>query len=87
MDSKETNTEMLGICERYKRLYAGAVYDVLESMGYPNQALSHKIVPLAPGMKLAGPAFTLKGSTTAERDEAGRHQVDQARRAEAGQQR
>lgn len=60
------------ICERYKRLYAGAVYDVLESLGYPDQALSHDLRPLAPGMKLAGPAFTMKGSQAAERDEAAR---------------
>jgi regulator of RNase E activity RraA len=62
------------VCERYKRLYAGAVYDVLEDLGYPNQAVSHEIAALAPGMKLAGPAFTVKGTVTAERDEAGRHQ-------------
>jgi len=60
------------ICERYKRLYAGAVYDVLEEMGYPNQALSHKLTALTPGMKLSGPAFTVKGTVTAERDEADR---------------
>jgi regulator of RNase E activity RraA len=62
------------ICERYRRLYAGAVYDVLEGIGFPNQALSHQLTPLASGMKLAGPAFTVKGTVTAERDEAGRHQ-------------
>jgi 4-hydroxy-4-methyl-2-oxoglutarate aldolase len=60
------------ISERYKRLYAGAVYDVLEGMGYPNQALSHRLTALAPGMKLAGPAFTVKGSVTAERVEEDR---------------
>jgi regulator of RNase E activity RraA len=60
------------ICERYKKLYAGAVYDVLEGLGYPDQALSHELVALAPGMKLAGPAFTVKGTLTAERDTAGR---------------
>lgn len=62
------------ICERYKQLYAGAVYDVLEEMGFPDQAVSHEIVAIQPGMKLAGPAFTVKGTVTAERDEAGRHQ-------------
>lgn len=62
------------ICERYKHLYAGAVFDVLEELGYPNQAVSHELVALQPGMKLAGPAFTVKGTLTAERDEAGRHQ-------------
>lgn len=69
----ETQT-MEEICERYKQLYAGAVYDVLEELGYPNQAVSHSLVALQPGMKLAGPAFTVKGTVTAERDEAGRHQ-------------
>ena len=71
-----TNDEtrsMEEICNRYKRLYAGAVYDVLESMGYPNQTLSHRIAPLTPGMKLAAPAFTVKGTATAERDAEGRH--------------
>lgn len=73
--SSTTNTTMNEeICERYKRLYAGAVYDVLEGLGYPDQALSHELTALAPGMKLAGPAFTVKGTVTAERDEAGRHQ-------------
>jgi len=61
------------ICERYKKLYGGAIFDVLETMGYDNQALSHTLVALAPGMKLAGPAFTVKGTVTAERDTAGRH--------------
>jgi len=65
---------MEDICERYKRLYAGAVFDVLESLGFPNQALSHELTALTPGMKLAGPAFTVKGTLTAERDTAGRHQ-------------
>jgi 4-hydroxy-4-methyl-2-oxoglutarate aldolase len=76
MESTAVNehTNMLEICERYKRLYAGAVYDVLEDLGYPDQALSHQIAALAPGMKLAGPAFTIKGTVTAERDTAGRHQ-------------
>ena len=60
------------ICERYKKLYTAAVYDVLEGFGYPDQALSHELVALAPGMKLAGPAFTMKGTPTAERDTAGR---------------
>jgi 4-hydroxy-4-methyl-2-oxoglutarate aldolase len=62
------------ICARYTHLYAGAVYDVLEGLGYPDQALSHDLVALSPGMKLAGPAFTVKGTVTAERDTAGRNQ-------------
>lgn len=64
---------MAEIGERYRKLYGGAVYDVLEGMGLPNQVLSHEIGTLVPGMKLAGPAFTMKGTATSERDEAGRH--------------
>ncbi len=65
--------EMEQICERYRRFYAGLVYDVLEHLGYPNQAVSHSVAALAPGMKLAGPAFTVKGATSTERDEAVRY--------------
>jgi len=61
------------ICERYKRLYSGVVYDVLESLGHSNQVLAHDFRPLAPEMRLAGPAFTFKGTMTCERDAAGRH--------------
>jgi len=58
------------ICARYKRLYAGLVFDILEHMGYPNQALLHEIAPISPEMKLAGPAFTFKGTTSAVKDES-----------------
>ena len=58
------------VCDRYQKLYAGLVYDTLEHLGYPNQVLSHEITPLAPDMKLAGPAFTVKGTTTAEKNES-----------------
>jgi regulator of RNase E activity RraA len=67
-----TPTEMEQICARYRRLYAGAVYDVLEHLGLPNQVLSHEFAPLTPEMQLAGPAFTVKGTTSCERDESRR---------------
>jgi regulator of RNase E activity RraA len=73
-DEVITMPAMEEICERYKKLYAGAVFDVLERLGYPDQVLSHELVALAPGMKLAGPAFTVKGTLTAEKDTVGRHQ-------------
>jgi 4-hydroxy-4-methyl-2-oxoglutarate aldolase len=63
-------TDMRTICKRYQRLYAGLVFDILEHMGYPNQALAHEIAPISPEMKLAGPAFTFKGTTTAVKDES-----------------
>src|SRR3989442_5164999 len=55
------------IC-RFKVLAAATVYDVLDKMGYPNQALSTEIHPLARGYRLAGPAFTVYGTTTAAYD-------------------
>jgi 4-hydroxy-4-methyl-2-oxoglutarate aldolase len=57
------------ICERYRNLYAALIYDVLEHMGYPAQALSHRLTPLDRDMKLAGPAFTVKGTMTCEKNQ------------------
>lgn len=65
--------DLQSVCERYRRCYAGLVYDVLEHLGYPNQALSCELTPLIPEMKLAGPAFTVKGTTTTEKNESLRH--------------
>jgi 4-hydroxy-4-methyl-2-oxoglutarate aldolase len=67
------NNDMEEICERYRRLYAGVIYDVLEHLGYPNQVLTREFAPLLPQMKLAGPAFTVKGTTSSERDETLRY--------------
>jgi 4-hydroxy-4-methyl-2-oxoglutarate aldolase len=66
-------SEMMQIRERYLRLYAGLVYDVMEHLGFPNQVLSHELVPLQADVLLAGPAFTVKGTTATERDEAVRY--------------
>lgn len=61
------------ICERYQRLYAGVIYDLLEHMGVPNQVLANDITPLTLDMKLAGPAFTVKGTMNTTRDESMRY--------------
>ena len=37
------------------------MYDVLDSMGYPNQCMDLHIAPLREDMKIAGPAFTYWG--------------------------
>lgn len=49
------------VCARYRALYAGVVYDVLDSLGHPNQCLANDLRPLRPDMVVAGPAFTIKG--------------------------
>jgi regulator of RNase E activity RraA len=53
---------------RFIVLATATVYDVLDKMGYPNQALSSAIRPLARGYRLAGPAFTVHGTSTATYD-------------------
>lgn len=67
------HSEMAAICERYQKLYGGLIFDVLEHMGYPNQAVSHQLTGLHPEMKLAGPAFTVKGTVSTEKDESKRY--------------
>lgn len=56
------------ICERYKKLYGGVIYDVLEHFGYSDQVLSHELMPLNDDIKLAGPAFTVKGGVSCEKN-------------------
>lgn len=65
--------DMAIICERYRKLYGGLIFDVLEHLGYPNQAVSHQLMALHPEMKLAGPAFTVKGTASTEKDESKRY--------------
>lgn len=57
------------LIKRYKELYTGAVYDVLDHMGYPNQALANGLKPVRQDMTLAGPAFTIKGIPDIKGDE------------------
>jgi 4-hydroxy-4-methyl-2-oxoglutarate aldolase len=46
---------------RLARCYTGAVHDVLRALGRENIVLPAPIKPLAPEMKLAGPAWTVSG--------------------------
>ena len=47
--------------ERLEKCYSGAVYDVLRSMGYPNQVLPNTIRPLQDESVLAGEVYTVSG--------------------------
>ena len=49
------------LAARFARCYTGAVHDVLRAMGHENIVLPPDIKPLAPTMKLAGPAWTVAG--------------------------
>jgi 4-hydroxy-4-methyl-2-oxoglutarate aldolase len=69
------NVTMEEIIERYKQLYTGLIYDILETMGFPKQALANDIKPLRQDMMLAGPAFTVKGSTDVTGDGTRRERI------------
>ncbi|MFQ5973994.1 MAG: RraA family protein [Alphaproteobacteria bacterium] len=47
--------------ERLAALYTGAVADVLDELGYRNQCLPADIRPIEPTMRVAGPAYTVRG--------------------------
>jgi regulator of RNase E activity RraA len=52
---------MAPLTDRLARCYTGAVHDVLRMMGYDNIVLPPAIKAIAPGMKLAGPVWTVSG--------------------------
>lgn len=53
---------------RYRAVSSPTVFDVLDKMGRPNQALSSALRPLARGHRIAGPALTIRGSGMARAD-------------------
>jgi len=50
------------LCERYEALFTAAVNDALRERNLTRQTLPHNIMPLQETMKVAGPAFTIKGA-------------------------
>ena len=56
--------------QRFEAIYTAALADILDTRGYRTQTLPPSIRPLERGMKLAGPAYTVRGkpNQTAEYD-------------------
>jgi len=52
---------MRELTQRLAACYTGAVHDVLRIMGYDNIVLPPDIKAIAPGTRLAGPAWTVSG--------------------------
>ncbi|GEM_PF-457451 len=50
------------LCDRYEALFTAAVNDVLRERQLTRQTLPSTILPLRESMKVAGPAFTIKGA-------------------------
>jgi 4-hydroxy-4-methyl-2-oxoglutarate aldolase len=46
---------------RFSSLYTGALTDVLDQHGYLQQTLPAELLPLRPGMRLAGPVYPILG--------------------------
>jgi 4-hydroxy-4-methyl-2-oxoglutarate aldolase len=49
------------LARRFSSLYTGALTDVLDRHGYLQQTLCADLVPLRPGMRLAGPVYPVLG--------------------------
>jgi len=54
------------ICERYLKLYTGAIADVLDHRGYRDQSLPHWLQAQTVANRVAGPAFTGQGYPTSD---------------------
>lgn len=71
---------------RYKQVHTCAIADVLDKRGLFHQILPHEIQAIAPGLKLAGPCQTIKGTpTTIHKDEYLEVAVEAYASLEAGQ--
>jgi regulator of RNase E activity RraA len=60
-----TGTDTAALCQRLINLQSDTIGDVLDEMGCRHQILSADIRPISPEMRVAGPAFTIKGQTAA----------------------
>ena len=59
------------LIERFAALpYTGALSDILDEMGLPDQVLPHEIQAIRPGTTLAGRALTILGEPTESEDPA-----------------
>lgn len=61
MQTRSTEEPNRTYCERLAASYSGAVYDVMRNLGLPAMVLPRSIRGIAPGIRLAGPIFTLRG--------------------------
>jgi regulator of RNase E activity RraA len=61
-----TPDQIDSVAERYKRLYTGAVSDILDKNGYRDQVLPYYITPFTKADRVAGPAFTGQGYPCAD---------------------
>ena len=56
-----SEAEVTVLCERLEQLYLGVVSDAVDTTGFRDHFLGYDIKPVAPRMRVAGPAFTVRG--------------------------
>lgn len=61
-------TSVSDLAQRFSDLYTGALTDVLDRHGHLHQTLPVALAPLRPGMRLAGPAYTVLGRPHPDHD-------------------
>ena len=49
------------VCQRYLKLYTGAIADMLDKSGRRHQILPRNVTPFTHANRVAGPAFTGQG--------------------------
>lgn len=54
--------------ERFAAIYTAALADILDARGIRDRTLPSSIRPLEPAMRVAGPAYTVKGGPAANED-------------------
>ncbi len=69
---------------RFEQLSTAVVFDILDKLGYHNQAVCSKVKPLDPGMRLAGPAFTIIGRSLNDGSDYGSAAFDMFRAIRPG---
>src|SRR5690349_3261513 len=62
------NSRAPELCDRFAAIYTGAISDVLDDMGYRDQALPSEIQGLTIDQQVAGFALPVAGETTQSRD-------------------
>lgn len=60
------NAQRKDICERYSKLYSGAIGDMLDKKGFRNQILPYYITPFTKVDRICGFAFTGQGYPCAD---------------------
>jgi len=66
MTSVPSPDQIETVAERFRKLYTGAISDMLDKSGYRNQVLPFYITPFTQADRVAGPAFTGQGYPCAD---------------------